>query len=177
MIRELTQRETKIAIVCGLTIAIYVGYFGVFIPYAKKIATVDAQLIAQKRKLLKHIRLLKNSGEIQRQYDYYSQLLKQPGAKEHIMAIMISDIEKVGASVDVHISRIKPKDVESGELLNRFSVDVSLNGSFKDTTRFLYILQKKPNMFEVQDIQISKKSRKTSSKMKTRLVLSKILRN
>jgi len=67
---------------------------------------------------------------------------------------------------------LKPGDNGQNEHKRRFSVSAAMNGDFLDSLRFLYLLQKPPHLFRVEEIEFEKLI-KEKKEISMRCVLSK----
>jgi len=175
MIKRLTKREQKIFIVTLVLILGYIGNNLLVKPLKEKILSLDQAIVAEEIRLKKNQRIIGQAKALSEDYNAYLNNFKQSKTNEQVMSSILSEIEEVAGELELRISDLKPKRVKRGEYYNRFSVSLTIDSDFVDIIHFLYILQKQPHLFDVEEVRFDKGSRRRSSTMKTQLVLGKML--
>jgi len=175
MIKKLTKREQKIFVVCVAVLCVYVGFSIFFEPLMAKLTAVDEEIRIYEGRLNKNIRTVEKAKGSQRQYDEYLSRFKQSKTDEQVMTSILSEIERVSGKFGLPISELKPKRVMRDEHFNKFSVSLMINGELIDILRFLHTLQDRPHFFNLEEARFDTVTRRTSTTIKTHLVLSKIL--
>jgi len=173
--RHLTKREKVILAVCVAAVVGYPGYVGFIVPMQNKSKLLDGRIKKQEKKLRESLRVLRKADVAKSDFDVYNEKFKQNGTNEAVMSSIISEIEAVAANIELGISDMKPKRVKKEENFNIFSVSLTLDSEFVDVVKFLYILQKDPHYFDVEEIRFDRGSRRRKSSLKASLVLSKVL--
>ena len=175
MIRRLSKREQKIFVLCLLTALIYVGYAKAIKPLQARIDLMDAKITKQNKKIQQNLKTIKKAAALEPTYDQYIKKFKQSGSNEQVMSSILSEIEQVARELDLRISDLKPKRVQSAETHNRFSVSLTIDSEFVDIIHFLYLIQTQPHLFDVDEVQFDKGASRRSTAVKTQLVLGKNL--
>ncbi len=175
MIKRLTKREQVIFIVCLLLVLVYVGYRAVAKPLEEKLFFLDDEIEAQQKKLKKNLGVINKAKGLSQQYSKYLEGMKQSGTNEQVMTSLLAEIQEIAAQLGLKISDLKPKRVKKEEYYNYFSVSLTLDGDLKEILQFVYILQKEPHLFHVNEFNFEKGAQRNSQEIKTRLILSRIL--
>ena len=173
MIRRLSARELKILIVSLLLASIYIGHTLLVKPAKEKFIEMDEEIAAQQRRLAKTSAEIKKAGSLEKSWEVYEQKFKQSASNEGTMSSILSEIEAVAADLKLQIANLTPKKVKESELSNRFSVSLTMDGSFMDVVQFLHTLQSEPHLFEVEEARFDKGTRQESASVKASMVLGK----
>ena len=173
--RRLTDREGRIAILCAIIILSYLSYNLVIKPLKDKSENLDTQIETAINQLKKNMTLLEKTGGINNDYNEYQNNFRQTKSNEQVMSSILNEIEKVAAELKLKISDLKPKRVKKEEYFNHFSVSLTIDSDFKDIVQFLYILQRDPHLFKVEELRFDKTTQRNTTAIKTTLVLDKIL--
>ncbi|MDO8580292.1 MAG: type II secretion system protein GspM [Candidatus Omnitrophota bacterium] len=175
MIRRLTKREQYIFYICLLFIGIFIFYQGLIKPSWEESESLDQKIVIQQRRLQKDQRLLQEAKGKEKAHAAYLLAYKQNGTDEQVMSSILSQIEKLAGELKLRISDLKPQRVKQLELLNQFSVSVTIDSEFDDILNFLYLLQQEPYSFNVEEVRFDKGTRRNETIIKSQLVLSKVL--
>jgi Tfp pilus assembly protein PilO len=175
MIRRLSKREQRVFILTIVTVLVYVSFNWVFKPLKLRIQFMESSIEEKKSMILKHQRIIRRAQAIEEEYDQYEYDFRQDKSNEQVMSSILSEIELIAGDLDLRISDMKPKRRKKEEYFNRFSVSLTIKSELSEILNFLYILQNKPYLFNVDEIRFDKGSRRKDSSVKTSLVLSKIL--
>lgn len=175
MSRTLSQREQFILIVCVLAALVCAGFYGLYKPFNEKTQILDKQIQGQKRQLNKNLATIQRSEELTRQYKALLSNFKQTRSDEEVMSAILNEIEQVANELQLKITDLKPKLVKPMGGYNQFSVTLTIDSDFKDIINFLYVLQSEPHLFGVIEIRFDKNSQRSTSAVKTTMILDRIL--
>lgn len=175
MIKRFTQREQIISIVTLILLGVLVSYYAVIKPLREKIIFLEKKTADQRKQFGKNLKLVREAGEIEKQYAPYLEKFKQDKPNEQVMSGILAEIEAAAAGLELQISDLKPKRVKEDGRYNQFSVSLTIDSNFLNIVHFLHILQSEPHLFEVEELEFDKGSQRKSDTMKTRLVLTKVL--
>ncbi len=173
-LKRMTKRELIIFIICLIVIFIFIGVNFIVKPLLEQYEKFSNEITRRKELLAEYHQKLRQGKSIGDIYKKFSQPLLQKLSDEAEMAAILSEIESVANEIDLRVSDMKPKRVKRTEFFNTFLVSLSLEGDLASITRFLYVLQNNPHLFEVDEVQLQKRSLRTS-RIKCQLVLSRSL--
>lgn len=171
--RRLTSREQRVFVVCLLTISIYVGYNGFVKPFHERLSALDRQIAAARLEIQKNQRTVRKAEILEKAYEENLAQYKQTGSSEQVMSGILSEIEESARELNLQISNLKPKRVKNEQYFNQFSVSLTIDSELVDIVHFLYLLQQSPHFFDIEEVHFDKGARRSSSAMKTELVLGK----
>ena len=140
-----------------------------------KFATLNKEILTNEMKLSKNLKILRKKDKVQNEYMKYSQLLKQNNSDEQEMATLLSEIESVAREIAIRISDMKPRAIKAIDFYKRLSVDIEVEAELSEITKFIYNLQNKPYLFNIDRLRFERKSRRRSSTLKGYLLVSKDL--
>jgi Tfp pilus assembly protein PilO len=173
MSRGLTARERKIFFVCAAAVLLSIFYNSVIVPLRLRDESVDRGIRVEQAQLDRDLRTIHKAKTLDVSYDVYLSQFRQPGTGEETVTSMLAEIETAAGGVGLHVADLKPQKVKEGEFERQFFVGLTINGEFARIVRFLYILQQKPRLFDVQEVQFERSAGRNQNTMTTRLVLGK----
>ena len=175
MFRRMTKREQKIFVFCVIVVIAFGGFQGIYKPLKAKNLELGSKILVLNKRLKKNSITVQKAKLMNKSYDEFFDKFKQTKTNEQVMSSMIAEIEQVAAEMELIIADIKPKKVKQEEFYNRFSVSLTVNSGFSEIVHFIHQLQDEPHMFTVDQMRFDKASRRRSSTIKSRFILSKIL--
>lgn len=169
-----SQREKVIIIVCLITVAVYLGYTFYYLPLEDKQIRLHSEVVSLERELKRNMELLKQGESLGQQDNPVLKEFRQRGPEEEVMAEILSQIEGVAGRFTFQINQLKPKRVRQAEVYNHFAVSLTINGELQEILQFLYILQREPFYFNVDEALFDKRL-PNSPVVQTQLILGKSL--
>ena len=173
MLRPLSEREKQLFVATSACIFIYLSFTLLIKPLRAQRGVLDGRIEDAQKQLNKNLKVMQKADMLSRAYGDYSEKFKQSQSSEQVMSSMLAEIEAVAQQYNLQILEIKPRTVSQKNLFNEFSVTLTINSQFADILHFLHSLQGKEHFFSVNELQIDKDPNQGSTKMTTRLVLSK----
>lgn len=173
MIRKLTDRERKIFFVCAAIVFLCIFYNGVVVPLQIKKDSLDEEITIGQAQLDRDLTMIRKAETLEGSYSMYLNEFRQPGTGEETISSILSEIETVAGRLGLHVTDLKPQKVKEGEFERQFSVGLTINNGLVDIIRFMYTLQQKPHLFDVQEVQFERSAGRNQNMMITRLVLGK----
>jgi len=171
---SLSKREKLILIAVGLLLCISILWGLVVDPFVKKWFDLNNQIRVKEVKLEKYIRLLDKYETVKSEYKKYSSLVKGRQTDEKYMAGILSEIEEIARKSNAYISVLKPNIVKSTSFYQKFIVEVELDTTMEDLTKFFYQLQRSPSILKVDSMEMAARSDQKGT-IKCRLLISRIL--
>ena len=173
--KKLSKREKFIAGICVMFVASYIGYGLIYKPADKEVAYLDGEIQRKQREIVKGLSIIKKEKRREGEYRSIEQKFKQGKPDEQVMSVLLAEIESVAHGLEIKISNLNPQKLKKENGYHYFSVSLTLDSSLEDILRFIYLLQREPHIFYIEDLRLDKVTRKKSQKIKTRLVLGKLL--
>ena len=173
--RRLNKREQAIFVICVLLLSIFVIFNGFMKPLQAKKGFVEEKIAAQKIRLTKNMKAIKEGSALSETYNAYINQYKQAQSNEQVMSALLAEIEEVARELGLNISDLKPNKVRKGEYYNQFSVSVTLDNQFEQIMNLLYTLQSAPHLFDVDEARFDKSSNRNEANLRANIVFSKIL--
>ena len=174
MVQRLSGREKLFIVIIVVLALVYIFLYVLFKPWKEKNNLLDQKINAAQVKLERELRTIQKAKKMETAHAAYLNEFHQTKSNEQVMSSIISEIDEVAAGFNLKISELKPKAVQKEDYDNRFSVSLTINSSLADIVQFLYVLQKEPHLFDVQQFRFDKDPSAAASAVKTYLVLGKI---
>ncbi len=174
MRRPLSKRESKIFIFCIFMIFIYVSYQFVYKPIEKKSKVLEGKIFKTQRRLKKNTKVLQRESVVQKKHKKYIVRFKQSLSNQEEMNRIFSEVEKVARESNVKIIDMKPNKIKEIDFYKVFSVNIQTQGSMDLISKFLYVLESDPYYFRIDEMNLEKRSTRTSY-IKCRIVVSRLL--
>jgi Tfp pilus assembly protein PilO len=171
--KKLSGREKNILIITLVLVGVFGAINGVYRPVVQKLALLDIQIEAKQNKILKYRKELRDANLVKQDTAVVVAQFKQEGSDEEVLSGMISEVEKLAKGMDLSISDLKPSTAKKGQFIQFFRISLSLNSSFEDLMKFIYLAQDAEHGFNLDDLRIEKGSRRNSETVRVRLVLAK----
>lgn len=170
---SLSSRERNIFVACVAVVLVFIGYSLVYEPLSVKNSDLSGQLKAMQAELTASMRIIKKAKRYQARHESYMTKFRQKVSDDEVMTSMLTLIDQEAAKLDVRILELKPRQVRKEELVNNFSVSVSLEGPMTEVVKMLYALESAPHFFNVEEARFDQHYQKASS-LQCQLILSKI---
>jgi Tfp pilus assembly protein PilO len=169
----LSKRQRVLAVVAG---AALVGVFlsGLYENWQERVVLLEAQIESRTKELGRNLETIEATRKMSEDYSEHLRAFEQTSSDEEVMSSLLSEIRKAADKISMHIADIKPERVKKEALYNNFSVRMSLEGSYEEIVRFIYILQDTPYAFAVDELRLSKNSPR-SQNVDCELGISKML--
>ena len=175
MNKRLTVRERNILMACGILCFFYVFLLMVMNPFQEKLDSIDESIALKEKQLIKNLRVIGQAGALEQKYKEFLSQFKQTGTNEQVMSSILSEIDAVADSLQMHILDLKPQSVVKSGYKSEFPVNLTIESEFADIIKFIYLLQSPPHFFDVEEVHFEKNPNFNSGAIKTSLILSKTL--
>jgi hypothetical protein len=150
--RPLSRREKIIGSLCIGVIAAYVLLQGVVHPWQTSCQDiVDRRRVLENR--LAHSRaIVRKSADLDREERRLKGSLGEVAAAGNETAVMMSRVEATAGSV--HIVNMRPLPSLERGLARVFLIEVSFDGGWPSIAQFIYLAQRRPNAFKLEELNI-----------------------
>lgn len=173
MLNRLTNRERVVFTVCLFLAVVFVIYRFVFNPLISHQKVLNQKIEKVKKKYVKNQKILQEAKLMRGVYDQYLIDFKQPQSNEQTISYLISEIEKTATQINLVISDLKPKPVKRDKDINYYSVSLSLEGPWIDILKLMHLLQSRPYLFKVEEMNLDRASQRNSESVRAYLKLGK----
>ena len=164
---NLSKREKYIFIVTVAIIMSALAYNFIIEPIFKKWHSVNNEIIIEKTRLKKGLKLLDDRNTIINEYNTYAASLKN-------MSKILSYIEKEALSSGIKTANIRPRPVIQKELYKEYVIELQIEGTFSSINKFVSELINSPIFITVKRFDLRAVTG-TSSYLKGTLILSKLI--
>ena len=171
--KQLNSREKLIFGITLVLVVIFVIYQFVFRPMHDGSVDINDQLRVDKANLKKTRYIMAQKTIVEEKYRQLVNLIGVVDSEESQMPTMVSKVESAARESNVHIANIQPQKPVTNKQLMFLSVELEIDGQWLDIVQFLYILQQKPNLFFIDELNLEKYSDMTNS-LRGRIVVSRL---
>jgi Tfp pilus assembly protein PilO len=171
--RKLNRRETIILVITLGLIVFFTAYQFVFKPVHKGSTDINDQLRLDRGELVKVNQLLGQKDLIEARYKNLVAIIGAQDSEEAQMPAIISKIETAAREGNVHIANIQPQKSVTQKEVKFLTVELEIDGQWLDIVHFLYLLQEKPNLYFINELNLEKYSGAVSS-LRGRIVISRM---
>ena len=163
--------------IAGVLGGVYLVYTFVVSPIILKFEMLNKTIQIKEIKLRKDLKIIEEKGNIESEYAKHSKELRQRKTDEEEVTSLLSNIESVAQSIPISITDMKPRAIKKIDFHKRLAVDIEIEADMDEVTKFIYNLQNGPNLLKIERLRIKTSSsrRKTPSKLKGYLLVTKIL--
>ncbi len=174
MTTHFSRRERNVFIVCLGVIGVYVLNNFVYTPIKERSEWLDKQIQNSQKEWLSASRTIHKSKAVQQKYRQWLDSYRQKQSDGEVMSSVLTEIESTAASNNLNIADLKPNKPKGLNHYKEFSVSLVLEGDFIKVMEFIFILQKSPYDYFVDEADISRKSQRTNE-LRCRFRLTKVL--
>jgi len=171
--KKLNPREKLILfITLGLS-----GFFIIFQfvlkPMHEGSVDINDQLRLEKARLIKARQMVAQRAVIESRYQNLAVLIGGADSEDAQMPAIISKIETAARENNIHIANIQPQKSSAVKEADFLAVELEIDGQWLDIAQFLQSLQKQPNFYFINELNLEKYSDTTSS-LRGRIVISRM---
>lgn len=154
----------------------YLIYNFVVIPINLTFERLNKTIKTKEIKLRKDLKVVGEKRKVEAEYRKHSEELRQKKTDQEELTSLLSNIEAVAQELPISITDMKPRAIKEMDFHKRLAVDIEIEANMDEITEFIYNLQNRPYLLKIERLRIKSKSRrKSSSKLKGYLLVSKIL--
>jgi Tfp pilus assembly protein PilO len=169
----LKPREKLILyITLGLSGFFIVYYFAVK-PMQEGSVDINDQLRVDQARLMKARQMVAQQALVESRYQNLADLIGGVDSEDAQMPTIVSKIETAARETNIHIANIQPQKSSAQKEASFLSVELEIDGQWLDIVQFLYLLQKQPNFYFINELNLEKYS-DTSSSLRGRIVISRM---
>jgi Tfp pilus assembly protein PilO len=158
MARSVSLREKGLIGLLGILTACYLGFEGFYKPLNHRAAALEKRMAITQSKLRKNLLKIQRGQRLESRGQVLVRQFQKKGSDEQEMSTLLSEIEAVAGTLNLKISDQKPKKPRRAEFYNIFAVTLTLDGGLSDILHFIHIVQGPNHMFDIDEMQITKRS-------------------
>jgi Tfp pilus assembly protein PilO len=143
-------------------------------PFIKKWADLNNQIAAKEVKLQMDIKLLNKYHAISKENKDRQTGFKSERSDEQETGAILSEIENLSRKSNVYVSVLKPYAIKDEGFYKKFIVEIDVETTIKDLTRFFYEIQNSPSLLKTENFEINAKTDQKDS-VRVFILVSKIL--
>lgn len=171
--KKLNQRELIILALTVLMILAYGVFQFVIKPIQEGSEDIDSRITVAERKLAKNMAVINQAPALEAEYERLINYLGKASSEGAEASAMVARLEAAAREAGVHIANMQPQRAISKDILRIFPMELIIEGKWAKVVRFIYLVQAKPNLFNIDELNLEKYS-DTASDLRGRLLLSRV---
>lgn len=156
-IAKFSKREK---IIFYITIAVFF-FFLLFKFVIEGMFRLDQRLsqeLKAKQTQLRRAEQIAKKGSAQKDYEALIQALKMKRSSEEEMGRILSEVENMAKESGVNILNIRPQEIEDKKFFKRFGVDLRLEGTNQEISKFVFYLESSPLLLKIDKFNLNARS-------------------
>lgn len=171
--KKLNSRETLILYVTLGMLGIFFVYIFAIKPMHEGSMDINDQLRLEGARLIKAREMIAQKDLIASRYQNLAELIGGEDSEDAQMPAVIAKIETAARESNIHIANIQPQRSYVQKEASFLAVELEIDGQWLDIVQFLYALQKQPNFYFINELNLEKYS-DTANSLRGRIVLSRM---
>ena len=171
--KKLNKREVIVLVITVTLVAGYLIFQFVILPMQNKGSDATNDIVLAQRKLAKNQQTIRQGSGVNEQYQKLVEFLGISGSEGSEFSAMISKLEMLAKEANIHVVNVQPQRATTKEGIRNFPVELNIEGQWSAISKFLYLVQVQPNLFNIQELNIEKYS-DTATSLRGRIVLSRV---
>ncbi|MDO8535929.1 MAG: hypothetical protein Q7S30_02845 [Candidatus Omnitrophota bacterium] len=177
LINNFNKREKYLALATVSIVSIALVYIFIMDPIVSKWKNLNGQIRSKVGILEKDSRLTANKKMIEAEYTKLSKKGRPSNSKDQEVAETLTFIESVSKNDTCFIVNIKPIDVNGSDSRKEILVDVTVEASMAQLSKFLYDIENpRENLIDIKRFSVTSKYGQPGV-LKSTLLISKTLLN
>lgn len=154
---SISKREKTFFTIALSIISLGILYAFVIEPLYKAYSRLNQEINIKQVKLGKNLKLIKEKDIVTEEFKKYSQQLKTKGSDEEEMAVVLSEIEKIGKATGVYLSDVKPQKIKDMDFYKIMLVEIKFQADMQTLSKFIYELGNSVLLLKVSRLQVNSK--------------------
>ena len=146
-------RERRLALIAAVVIGCWALVTWLLQPLWERVHDLRLRVGTQTEKLDALSRLLKRASVIDQEYHGIAGYLG-PGSGDDAQAVFLNELEALSRNANVRMN-LKPRGLKQDERVNRFEIELDIQGSQQELMGFLDALLRMPTLIAVERLRIS----------------------
>ena len=171
--KQLNAREKLILFLTLGLVVFFIIFEFIVKPMHEGSVDINDQLRVDRSSLINARHMLGQKVIVDSRYQDLVDLVGVVDSEESQMPMIVSKIETAARETNIHIANIQPQKPITGKDTMFLGVELEIDGQWLDIVRFLFMLQQKPNIFFINELNLEKYSDMTNS-LRGRIVVSRM---
>ena len=171
--KKLKPRESFILIITLGLVVLFLAYQFVVKPIHEGSADINDRLRIVNTKLIKARQMVAQKALVEIRYQTLVHLIGVVDSEDAQIPMIVSKIEAAARESNIHIANIQPQKSVTQKEARFLAVELEIDGQWLDIVQFLYLLQKQPNFYFINELNLEKYSG-VSSSLRGRTVVSRM---
>ncbi len=170
-VKILTKRERIILFLTfGVIVSSLIFNF-IFIPLKNRFSSLNQQILSNRVKLEKSLKLLGERERIKTRYTEISSLIKKDISEEEILADTLSELENFANISEFRIIDVRPQSPKITTGYKEFLIEIRGEARIEGALRFIYELENSTYLLKIKRFQLNPKA---EGNIEGNLLISKI---
>ncbi len=170
---KLNLREIRIMVIALGLIIFFIVYKIIINPIHEGSIDINDRLLLDQEQLIKANQLVAQKAQIEARYKKLVGLIGVVDSEEAQVPTIISKIEASARESNIHIANIQPQKSAVQKEAKFLAVELEIDGQWLDIVHFLYLLQRQPNFYFINELNLEKYSGAINS-LRGRIVISRM---
>ena len=171
--KRLNSRETLILIITLVLVFVFIAYQFVIKPMHAGSVDINGRLRVDYARLIKARQMSAQRSQVEMRYKNLADLVGTLDSEDAQMPSIVSKIEAASRESNIHIGNIQPQKPITQKEARFVAVELEIDGQWMDIVHFLYLLQQRPNLYFINELNLEKYSDTTNS-LRGRIVVSRM---
>ena len=171
--KKLNRREFSILMITLSLLVFFVIFQFVIKPMRQGSSDINDRLRVVRVKLIKARQMVVQKSRVEARYQNLVNLIGVVDSEDAQMLTIVSKIDAAARESNIHIANIQPQKSVTQKDLRFLAVELEIDGQWLDIVQFLYLLQKQPNFYFINELNLEKYSG-VSSSLRGRIVVSRM---
>ena len=171
--KKLNRREFSILMITLALLVFFVIFQFVIKPVRQGSSDINDRLRVVRAKLIKARQMVVQKPLVEARYQNLVNLIGVVASEDAQMPTIVSKIDAAARESNIHIANIQPQKSVTQKDFRFLAVELEIDGQWLDIVQFLYLLQKQPNFYFINELNLEKYSG-VSSSLRGRIVVSRM---
>jgi Tfp pilus assembly protein PilO len=171
--KKLNSRETLILYITLGLLGFFVIYQFAIKPMHEGAVDINDQLRVDRARLMKARQMVSQKVPVGSRYQNLVDTIGGADSEDAQMPTIVSKIETAARESNIHIANIQPQKSSTQKEADFLAVELEIDGQWLDIVQFLYLLQKQPNFYFINELNLEKYS-DTANSLRGRIVISRM---
>ena len=143
-------------------------------PVLDRLESLHRETALRAKQWVAYRRTLSGRDEILRVANRYQYLMQGSTSDDEETSRLLKEVESIARSARVTVMNLKPRPVESSNMVKWYEVVIDTECSLKGLTRFIYEIEQSPLLLRVDRLD-AKQDEKLQNPLKATLQISKVV--
>lgn len=167
---KFSQKEKMLLFVAAGLIAIFVCRQFILKPIGRQLKCLAEEIVVKDKEAKIFHKILSQRESITKEYESIKGYLKAMN-RDDARALLLRKAEEWSAASGARLIEMMPYNTVSEDLVHKASVDIELEGTMKQVTKFMYIVCKSDVIYSIDKLQLTIPS-STSDVLKVAMIIT-----